>query len=159
MGNKKIPYDEVISGRVTARDKKLMKDSGYRVRDAISFFLNHATTTKKKLLVDKFIISQTIDELKEERDEIDLKIISEERHLEAINKQLGIVELNGHEYSYDVHQAVDVIIQRFEKSGRSLDDYFTTSKYKRLIENQEALLKLDEGEIEALVREKLSKQS
>lgn len=159
MGNKKIPYDEVISGRVTARDKKLMKDSGYRVRDAIAFFLNHSVTAKKKLLVDKFIIGQNIEDLKRERDEIDLKIISEERHLEAINKQLGVVELNGHEYSYDIHQAVDVIIQRYEKSGRTLDDYFTTSKYKRLIENQEALLDLDEGEIETLVREKLSKQS
>lgn len=151
MGNKKIPFDEVISGRVTARDKKLMKDSGYRVRDAISFFLQHAVSSKKKLLVDKFLITENIKDLKKQRDDLDMEIISEERRLEEINNQLGIVELNGHEYSYDVHQAVDVIIQRFEKSHLDLDSYFESAKYKLLIENQEALLNLDEGEIENLV--------
>lgn len=151
-------YDEVISGRVTARDKKLMKDSGYRVRDAISFFLNHSCHPKKKLMVDKFFVSNKIEELKAERDNIELEIISAERHLAEINNQLGIVEVNGHEYSFEINQAVDIIIQRFEMYHGPLDDFFQTAKYKHIIENQEALLHLDDGEIKELVKEKVSKQ-
>ena len=156
--SKRNPYDEVISGRVTAKDKKLMKDSGYRVRDAISFFLSHSTNPKKKLLVDKFFASNKIEELKAQRDNIELEIISEERRLADINSQLGIVEVNGHDYSFEINQAVDTIIQRFGSYSGPLDEFFQTAKYKHIIMNQEALLHLDDGEIKKLVKEKISKQ-
>ena len=156
--SKRTPYDEVISGRVTARDKRLMNDCGYSVRDAISFFLQYSSNPKKRLVVDKFFVTNKIEELTAQRDNIELEIISEERRLEEINKQLGIVELNGDEYSFEISKAVDIIIQRFERYSGSLEEFFLTPRYKYIVQNQEALLDLDEGEIKELVKEKVGKQ-
>lgn len=157
MGNKKIPFDQVVSGRVTARDKKLMKDSGYTVRDAVSLFLKIRSNPKQSLLVDKHFVQERISQLKEEIESLNMDLIAEEMKLEEINNQLGFVELNGKEYSLEVHTAVDNIIQRYSKSSYSLEDYFRT---KRLfVENQAAIVEMDVHELEELVRQKLSKQS
>ena len=157
MGNKQIPFDEVISGRVTARDKKLLKDSGYNVRDAVSFFLNARGSPKKKLLVDKHFIQEEICRLNKIIDDLKMDLIAEEMKLEEINNQLGIVELNGIEYSLEVSNAVNNIIQRYSDYSFDLDMYFQTNHL--FVENQSALVDVTVEDLEALVKEKVSKQS
>ena len=156
MGSKKVPYDEVLSGRVTARDKQLMKESGYRLRDAVGFFLAHSVSPKKKLLVEKHLVTERIEEINEEIENLKLDLISEEMKLEEINNELGIVELNGKEYSYDVYQAVDMIVERFSKTSYDLETYFQTNRL--LVENQAAINKIEVDELKELVKEKLCKQ-
>lgn len=152
-----MPFDTVVSARVTAEDKKLLDESNYTVRDAVRYFNEHAQHSKKKLLIKKFFVNNEIGNLKKQRDNIDEKIIAEERHLEAINIQLGIVELNSKEYSLEVSNAVDNIIQRFNNSIHGLDDYLTINHL--FVENQSALVDVTVEEMEALVKEKVSKQS
>lgn len=152
----KMHYDKVVSGRVTSEDKKLLDESNYTVRDAVHFFNEHAQHPKKQLLVKKFFVKEEISMLKQQMDDIEEKIIAEERHLEAINLQLGLVELNGREYSLEVSNAVDVIIQRFEKTSYDLETYFMTNHL--FVENQSALVDVTVEEMEALVKEKVSKQ-
>ena len=152
-----MPFDKVVSARVTAEDKKLLDESNYTARDAIRYFNEQSQHPKKKLLIKKFFVKEEIDRLKDQRDAIEEKIIGEERHLEAINVQLGIVELNGKEYSLEVNNAVDVIIQRFEKTSYDLETYFLTNHL--FVENQSALVDVTVEEMEALVKEKVSKQS
>lgn len=151
-----MPYDKVVSGRVTAEDKKLLDESDYNVRDAVHYFNQHAQNSKKKLLIKKFFVREEIVRLKEERDKIDEMIIAEERHLEAINTQLGIVELNGKEYSLEVSNAVNNIIERFNNTSYDLETYFITNRL--FVENQSALVKVTVDEMEVLVKEQLSKQ-
>lgn len=152
-----MPFDQVVSGRVTAEDKKLLDDSEYNVRHAVQYFNKHAQHPKKKLLVKKFFVKEEIGRLKDQRDCIDEKIIAEERHLEAINIKLGIVELNGKEYSLEVSNAVNNIIQRYNNSIHDLDDYLTINHL--FVENQSALVDVTVEELEELVKEKVSKQS
>lgn len=156
MGSKKVPYDEVLSGRVTARDKQLMKESGYRLRDAVGFFLTHSVSPKKKLLVEKHLVTERIEELNDEIENLKLDLISEEMKLEKINNELGIVELNGKEYSYDVYQAVDMIVERFSRTSYNLETYFQTNRL--LVENQAAINKIEVDELKELVKEKVCKQ-
>lgn len=156
MGCKKIPYDEVISGRVTTRDKILLKESGYSVRDAVSYFLERIIKTNKKLLVEKHLTLERINSIKEEIDDLNMQLINEERSLERINKELGIVELNGKDYSLEVNSAIDTIIQRYSKTCFDLDTYFQVQH--TFIENQSAIVDVGVMELENLVREKISKQ-
>ena len=150
------PLDKVVSARVTAEDKKLLDESDYTVRDAVHYFNQQAQNSKKKLLIKKFFVCEEIDNLKAERDKIDEMIIAEERHLEAINTQLGIVELNGKEYSLEVSNAVNNIIERFNNTSYDLETYFITNHL--FVENQSALVKVTVDEMEVLVKEQLSKQ-
>ena len=151
MGNKRVPYEEVFSGRVTSRDKKLMKDSGYTVRDAVSFFLSVRSSPEKALLVDKHFIQEN-----DEIDSLKMDVIAEEMKLEEINKKLGIIELNGKEYSLEVSQAVDRIIQRYSRTSYDLDSYFQ-SKHT-FVENQAAVVDMEVDELMDLVRKKVCKQ-
>ena len=156
MGNKRVPYEEVFSGRVTSRDKKLMKDSGYTVRDAVSFFLSVRSSPEKALLVDKHFIQENISNLNDEIDSLKMDVIAEEMKLEEINKKLGIIELNGKEYSLEVSQAVDRIIQRYSRTSYDLDSYFQ-SKHT-FVENQAAVVDMEVDELMDLVRKKVCKQ-
>ena len=157
MGNKKIPYDEVVSGRVTARDKRLLEESGYGVREAVGFLLTHVTNSKKRLLIDKFILSEDIASLKKAIEDLNMDLIAAEMELEKINNELGIVELNGNEYSHEVNNAIDNIIQRYSKSSFDLDSYFQTNHL--FVENQAAIVEMDVHELEDLVRKKVCKQN
>ena len=152
-----MPFDEIVSGRVTARDKKLLKDSGYNVRDAVSFFLNARNSPKKKLLVDKHFVQEKIDKLNDEIDNLKLDLIAEEMNLEKINNQLGIVELNGTEYSLEVSHAVNNIIQRYSDYSLDLDTYFSTNHL--FVENQAAIAKIEVDELMNLVRSEVCKHS
>ena len=135
----------------------LWKNQGYRIRDAVGFFLAHSVSPKKKLLVDKHLVSERIEELNEEIENLKLDLIDEEMKLEEINKQLGIVELNGKEYSYDVYQAVEMIVDRFSKTSYDVDTYFQVNRL--MVENQAAINKIEVDELKELVKEKLCKQS
>lgn len=152
-----MPYDEVISSRVTARQKKLLEDSNYTLRDVVDFYINHSVSPKKRLLIDKFFIQESIDEVKDKIEDMNIELFGLEKSLEEINAQLGIVELNGKEYSLEVYTAVDNIIQRYNYSKLDIETYFETNHL--FVENQAAVVNLDVSEMEDLVRGKLSKQT
>ena len=107
--------------------------------------------------MDKHLVSERIEELNEEIENLKLDLIDEEMKLEEINKQLGIVELNGKEYSYDVYQAVEMIVDRFSKTSYDVDTYFQVNRL--MVENQAAINKIEVDELKELVKEKLCKQS
>ena len=77
MGSRKIPYDEVISGRVTAEDKYLMKKYNVNVRDAIRWYLAHRISDDER---KKF----KINKLKEEIRNLKMDLLAAEMELEAL---------------------------------------------------------------------------
>ena len=151
-----MPFDQIISGRVTARDKKLLKDSGYNVRDAVEYFIHNSISTKQKLVVEKHFILKNIKSLNEEIESLKMDVIDEEMRLEKINNQLGVVEINGNEYSVEINRAVDNVIQRYSRTSMSLEEYFVQKHL--FVENQAAIVEIDVDELEDLVKEKLCKQ-
>ena len=153
-----MPYDEVISARVNARQKRLLAESNHNLRDVIDYYLHQSVSEKKRLLMDKFFIQEAIGEVKDEIENMNIELYGLEKSLEDINAQLGIVELNGKEYSLEVYTAVDNIIQRYNYSkSPDIDTYFETNHL--FVENQAAIVKLEVNEIQNLVRGKLSKQT
>lgn len=152
-----MPYDNVISARITARQKKLLSDSDHNLRDVVDFYLSHAVHPKKKLLVDRFLIQKDIDEIKDQIEDLNIKLFGYEKSLEEVNAQLGIVEMNGKEYSLEVSQAVDTIIQRYDNFSLDIEAYFSVNHL--FVENQAAIVHMDVNEMMELVREKLSKQA
>jgi hypothetical protein len=80
MGSKKIPYGEVISGRVTAEDKYLMKKYDVNVRDAVKWYLHHIITDSKRIELEK-------EKLKEEIYNLKMDLIVAEMELENLEKE------------------------------------------------------------------------
>ena len=78
-------YTEIISGRVSVRQKTLLKRSGYNVRDAVDFFLRHAAKKDKKLAIDKFFLEDEIKDIKNNISEKELECINLEKKLQNIN--------------------------------------------------------------------------
>lgn len=80
MGSKKIPYDEVVSGRVTAEDKYLMKKHGVKVRDAVRWYLNHILNESTRVEMEKEKLREQIYNLK-------LDLIVAENELETLENE------------------------------------------------------------------------
>lgn len=76
----------VVSGRVTARAKKLMNVYGFSVRDAVEWFVDNYCNPKKKLEVDKFFIESEISALK-------FELECKEKELDLINKEIDSVDV------------------------------------------------------------------
>lgn len=69
----------VVSGRVTARAKQLMKEYGFTVRDAVEWYLIYMVDPKKKVELQTSILKERITSLK-------LDLIAAEMELEALEK-------------------------------------------------------------------------
>lgn len=67
----------VVSGRVTARAKQLMKEYGFTVRDAVEWYLIYMVDPKKKIELEKSLLRNQIQELK-------LDLIAAEMRLESL---------------------------------------------------------------------------
>lgn len=67
----------VVSGRVTARAKKLMKEYGFTVRDAVEWYLIFMVDPKKRVELEKSLLKNQIQELK-------LDLIAAEMRLESL---------------------------------------------------------------------------
>lgn len=80
MGSKKIPYDEVISGRVTAEDKYLMKKYGLNVRDAVKWYLQHMISDSKRIEMEK-------EKLRDEIYNLKMDLIVAEMELEKLENE------------------------------------------------------------------------
>jgi len=80
MGSRKIPYDEVISGRVTAEDKYLMKKYKVNVRDAVKWYLQHIINDSKRVELQKEKLKKQIYDLK-------LDLIVAEMELQELEKE------------------------------------------------------------------------
>lgn len=68
----------VVSGRVTARAKKLMNEYGFTVRDAVEWYLIYMVNPKKRKEVDKIILREEINSLK-------MDLIAKEMQLEELD--------------------------------------------------------------------------
>ncbi|MGN0176670.1 MAG: hypothetical protein ACI389_02410 [Methanobrevibacter sp.] len=71
-------FPEVVSGRVTARAKKLMVEYGFTVRDAVEWYLIYMVNPKKRKEVDKIILREEINSLK-------MDLIAKEMQLEELD--------------------------------------------------------------------------
>ena len=80
MGSRKIPYDEIISGRVTAEDKYLMKKYNVKVRDAVKWYLQHMINDSKRLELQKKKLKEQIYNMK-------VDLIVAEMELEELEKE------------------------------------------------------------------------
>ena len=72
-------FPEVVSGRVTARAKQLMKEYGFTVRDAVEWYLIYMVDPKKKIELEKSLLKNQIQELK-------LDLIAAEMRLESLEE-------------------------------------------------------------------------
>ena len=108
------------------------------------------------MVVEKHFILKNIKSLNEEIESLKMDVIDEEMRLEKINNQLGVVEINGNEYSVEINRAVDNVIQRYSRTSMSLEEYFVQKHL--FVENQAAIVEIDVDELEDLVKEKLCKQ-
>lgn len=79
MRSKKLPYDEVISGRITSRDKYLMKKYDIKVRDAVKWYLKYILTDADRIEMEKEKLREHIYNLK-------LDLLVAEKELEALEK-------------------------------------------------------------------------
>lgn len=134
-------YDQIISGRVSARQKTLLKKSGYNVRDAVDFFLKYAAKKDKKLAIDKFFLEDEIQTMKNKISKDELECIKLEKKLQDINSELGVLNINDNEYDLRVLDAFSRIYQRYsihkDKSNLPLGDFIMNNKV--FIETQGAV--------------------
>lgn len=85
MGVKKIPFDKVVTGRISTETKYLMDHYGFSVRDAINGYLKQIENPVKSLKLKRELKKKEINDLK-------MDLISAEMQLEEIESQLH--ELN-----------------------------------------------------------------
>lgn len=95
-------YSEFVGGKVTPKDAKLLKDSEYTVRHAVEYFVAHITSNKKMLEVEKFFLEEDYRDQK-------INMIPIEQRIEEINQELGVLEVDGAEYSIEVSNALNVV--------------------------------------------------
>ena len=95
-------YTEFVGGKVHPKEAKLLKESQYTVRHAVEFFIAHITSNKKKLEVEKFFLEEEYRDKK-------IDLIPVEQRIEEINKELGVLDVEGVEYSLEISNALNVV--------------------------------------------------
>lgn len=73
-------FPAVVSGRVTARAKKLMDEYGFTVRDAVEWYLIYKVDRKRRIELDKSLLKEEIKNLK-------LDLISLEMQLQSLEEE------------------------------------------------------------------------
>lgn len=73
-------FPAVVSGRVTARAKKLMDEYGFTVRDAVEWYLIYKVDQKRRIELDKTLLKEEIKHLK-------LDLISLEMQLQSLEEE------------------------------------------------------------------------
>ena len=73
-------FPAVVSGRVTARAKKLMDEYGFTVRDAVEWYLIYKVDKKRRIELDKTLLKEKIKNLK-------LDLISLEMRLQSLEEE------------------------------------------------------------------------
>ena len=73
-------FPAVVSGRVTARAKKLMDEYGFTVRDAVEWYLIYKVDQKKRIELDKTLLKEEIKNLK-------VDLISLEMQLQSLEEE------------------------------------------------------------------------
>lgn len=73
-------FPAVVSGRVTARAKKLMDEYGFTVRDAVEWYLIYKVDQKRRIELDKSLLKEEIKKLK-------LDLISLEMQLQSLEEE------------------------------------------------------------------------
>ena len=73
-------FPEVVSGRVTARAKKLMNEYGFTVRDAVEWYLIYMVNPKKRIELQKSVLREKIKNLK-------IDLIAAEMELQELEKE------------------------------------------------------------------------
>lgn len=73
-------FPAVVSGRVTARAKKLMDEYEFTVRDAVEWYLIYKVDQKRRIELDKTLLKEEIKNLK-------LDLISLEMQLQSLEEE------------------------------------------------------------------------
>lgn len=81
MGSRKIPFDKVVTGRVTTETKFLMDHYGFSVRDAVNGYLKQIEIPSKSLKLKIQLKKEEIKDLK-------IDLIAAEMDLEELEKKL-----------------------------------------------------------------------
>lgn len=121
-----VSYNARISAKVTAKDKELLKQSGYNPRHAIEYFVKDVSSKENNIKVEKYFLEKEIQDLK-------MDIIVREMRIDEINKELDLVSVDGVDYDTET-------VSSFEKTKHlylnnfsihcSLDDFLKLDKYE-----------------------------
>ena len=73
-------YPNVVSGRISDRDKALMDKYNFTVRDAVEWFIHYRVNPSKILEFQKALLKKEIHDLK-------LDLVAKEMELEALEDE------------------------------------------------------------------------
>lgn len=120
-----IRLDTTDKERVKARLKEYGKPTSF----LIDFFLKNTDDTKGSLEIEKIILLDELEELKELRKDLNYKIENKEIRLKAIENQLNnttLYDLENYKYNKPIFNAVNsiknVVIQREIKKYEGITD-------------------------------------
>lgn len=86
MGSRKIPFDEVVTGRVTTETKFLMDHYGFTVRDAVNGYLKQIEIPRKSLNLKIQLKKEEVNNLKMDLIAAEMELAELEKKLQEINK-------------------------------------------------------------------------
>ncbi len=136
-------YDEVVSGRVSTRQKLLLKKSGYNVRDAVEFLLKY-TDKDKRLVIDKLFLEKEMQALRNKISMHELEYANFEKKLEEFDEKLRILNID--ESLIKMDKVISVIAHRNPLNKSIRHEVFKRDNY-RCVEcgatNNETILHVD----------------
>lgn len=125
--------DDQLHIRVNSTDKERLrerlKEYGKKTDFIVHFFLKNTEDTKGSLEIEKVILLDELDELKDERKKLNYKIETREIRLKAIESQLNnttLYDLENYKYNQPIFNAVmsikGVVIERSIKKYENITD-------------------------------------
>ena len=132
--------DDQLHIRVNSNDKKKLKERlteyGKKTDFIVHFFLKNTEDTKGSLEIEKTILLDELEELKEQRKQLNYEIENKEIRLKAIENQLNnttLYDLENYKYNQPIFNAVmsikGVVIERgIKKYNNITDDIFIANQ-------------------------------
>ena len=143
------PRTEVLSIKVSKETKRKYKELGLKGDTGIQFLIEKFGNSKKNLEIEKIEKINLIKDLKNEVKQLDAQIVEEEIELQKINEEIGIVEIEGEQYSQDIMSAVQYIISLYESQSWVLEDFFSMNE--NLLLTQSTLIGIDVEKLKQLI--------
>ena len=132
--------DDQLHIRVNSTDKERLKERlkeyGKKTDFIVHFFLKNTEDTKGSLEIEKIILLDELDELKEQRKQLNYEIENKEIRLKAIDNQLNnttLYDLENYKYNQPIFNAVNsikgVVIERTIKKYENItEDIFKSNQ-------------------------------